>query len=198
MADTQKVDDISAVTVSAKVLSELIGVGDRQIRNLADEGILVRNSHGRYLLMKSIKNYILNLKISKAGEKITSDFENNELDLDAEKAKHEHVKLMISEIQLQLIKGKVHKSEDVGSVITDMFTKFRSKMTAFPSKVAPKIEMKNKVFIQEALKAEVESALNELADYNPADYYPDEFINIKENDLLEDAAEVMEVMQDEE
>ncbi len=67
---TQKIDDISTVTVSSRVLGEIAGIGERQVRNLADEGIFVRNSHGRYLLMKSLKNYILNLKVAKAGEKV--------------------------------------------------------------------------------------------------------------------------------
>ena len=68
--DTKKIDDISTVTVSSKVLAEIISVGDRQIRNLANEGILVRNTHGRYLLMKSLKKLLsLTLKIAKAGEK---------------------------------------------------------------------------------------------------------------------------------
>lgn len=183
MADTQKVDDISMVTVSAKVMSEIIGVGDRQIRNLAEEGILVRNSHGKYLLLKSIKNYIMNLKIAKAGQNVTSDFEEQELDLEKEKAKNEHFKAMITEIRLQLIKGKVHKSEDVGAVITDMFIKFRSKMMALPSALAPKLEGKEKFEIQEKLKEKIEEALHELADYNPADYYPEEYIDIKEDDF---------------
>ena len=95
MADSAKVTDVSAVTVSAKVLANIIGVGDRQVRNLADEGILVRNSHGRYLLEKSVKNYIMNLKISKVGEKVTSDFEDGELDLKQEQARHEHINLMM-------------------------------------------------------------------------------------------------------
>lgn len=126
IVDTRKVDDISMVTVSSKVLAEIIGVGERQIRNLAEEGILVRNSHGKYLLLKSVKNYITNLKIAKAGEKVASDFDGTELDWEQEKARHEHLKSMITEINLQLIKGQVHRSQDVGSVITDMFTKFRS------------------------------------------------------------------------
>ena len=137
MADSAKVTDVSAVTVSAKVLANIIGVGDRQVRNLADEGILVRNSHGRYLLEKSVKNYIMNLKISKVGETVTSDFEDGELDLKQEQARHEHIKSMISEIKLQLIKGQVHKSYDVANVITDMFTKFRSKILAIPAEIAP-------------------------------------------------------------
>ncbi|MFG6330046.1 MAG: hypothetical protein K1W06_11370 [Lachnospiraceae bacterium] len=184
MADTQKVDDISAVTVSSKVMAEIIGVGDRQVRNLANEGILARNSHGRYLLMKSVKNYILNLKIAKAGEKVISDFDESELDLDNERAKHEHLKSMITEIKLQLIRGQVHKSEDVGAVITNMFTKFRSKMMALPYKLAPKLAGRKKDEIAAVLKNEVEFALRELADYKPSDYYPSEYIDSYEDDFL--------------
>ena len=47
MAETQKIDDISMITVSSRVLAEIIGVGERQVRNLAEEGILVRNSKSR-------------------------------------------------------------------------------------------------------------------------------------------------------
>ncbi len=184
MADTQKIDDITTVTVSSKVLAEIIGVGDRQIRNLANEGILVRNSHGRYMLMKSVKNYILNLKIAKAGEKVISDFDESELDLDNEKAKHEHLKSMITEIKLELIRGQVHKSEDVGAVITNMFTKFRSKMMAMPYKLAPKLAGRKKDEIAAILKNEVEFALKELADYKPSDYYPSEYIDSYEDDFL--------------
>ena len=107
MADSTKVTDVSAVTVSAKVLANIIGVGDRQVRNLADEGILVRNSHGRYLLEKSVKNYIMNLKISKVGETVTSDFEDGELDLKQEQARHEHIKSMISEARFWLSRRRL-------------------------------------------------------------------------------------------
>lgn len=185
--DTRKIDDISAVTVSSKVLAEIAGMGERQVRNLADEGIFVRNSHGRYLLMKSLKNYILNLKIAKAGEKVTSDFGKGELDLDNEKAKHEHLKSMITEIKLQLIRGQVHKSEDVGAVITNMFTKFRSKMMAVPYKLAPKLEGKTRNEIADILKEEINFALAELADYKPSDYYPPEYIDINEDSLFNTA-----------
>lgn len=180
----QKIDDISTVTVSSKVLAEITGMSDRNVRNIADEGIFVRNSHGRYLLMKSLKNYIINLRIAKAGEKVTSDFEEDELDLENEKARHEHLKSMITEIRLQLIKGQVHKSEDVGAVITNMFTNFRSKMAAMPYKLAPKLEGKNRNEIADILKEEINFALSELADYKPSDYYPPEYIDTSEDSLL--------------
>ena len=34
------------------------------------------------------------------------------------------------------------------------------------------------------LKEEIEFALRELADYKPSDYYPEEYVDIEEDDLL--------------
>ncbi len=195
MAETQNADDISTVTVSAKVMGEVLSVGDRQVRNLAEEGILVRNSHGKYLFLKSIKNYILNLKIAKAGEKIVSSLDDDNLDWEKEKARHEHLKSMITEINLQLIKGQVHKSEDVGRVITDMFAKFRSKMMSLPAMLAPRLWRKAREEITDILREGIEEALNELAAYNPADYYAEEHIEFEEDDLL-DYKEIKELSLD--
>ena len=183
--DDVKITDVSSVCVSAKVLGEMLGVGDRQIRNLAEEGILKRNSHGRYLLAESVKNYVLTLKLSKAGEgKINTDYMDETLDYEQERAKHERLKTQITDIKLQLVKGRVHKSEDVERVINNMFVNFRSKMMALPAKLAPKLEKRDKTDIQEVLKTEVTYALNELADYNPASYYSDEHIDIEEDDVF--------------
>lgn len=188
MADTKNATDITAVTVSSKIIGEVIGVGERQVRNLANEGILIRNSHGKYLLLKSVKNFIINLKISKAGEKVDSDFDEAELHLNQEKAKNEHWKAMISELRLALFKGTMHRSEDVGRVITNMFASFKNKMLAIPATLAPKLEGKSRLEIQELLKKDIEQALTELAAYNPADYYSDEYIDLPENELIPDAA----------
>lgn len=186
MADKQNLEDLEDITVSQKVLGECLGVGDRMIRHLAEAGIIKRNSHGRYLLLTSIKNYILTLKVQKAGENVKTYAFEEELDLNTEKAKHEHLKSMLTEVKLKLVQGQVHKSEDVGRVLTDMFTKFRSKMMALPTKLATKLVNKDRYEIQEILKEEVHAALEELSDYSPADYYSDEFIDIDESVLYEE------------
>ena len=64
MSEDRNVTNISAVTVNATVLSELLGVSDRRVRQLAEEGILIRASKGRYKLAESMKNYILTLRIA--------------------------------------------------------------------------------------------------------------------------------------
>ncbi len=184
MAEKRKIDDITDLTVSAKVMGECLSVGDRMVRHLADEGLLKRDSHGKYLLLHSVKNYILALKASKAGEHVDVG-PGNVLDLNQEKASNEHWKALINEIKLQLIQGKVHKSEDVGRVLTDMLLNFKDKITAIPAKMAVKLQGKSKQEIQDIIAEELSFALDELSEYNPADYYSNEHIAIEENVFLE-------------
>lgn len=184
MGTQRSVEDFEELLVSSKVLEALFNVKDRTVRDLADKGIVKRNSHGKYLFWNSAKSYITALKVVNAGkgDSKTEDDENV-LDLDAEKAQHEHLKKQITEIKLQLIKGQVHKAEDVEAVMTDMFEKFKSKMTAMPSKLARKLEGKSRTEIQRILKREIDYALVELASYNPADFYSDDHIEISSNTI---------------
>ncbi len=194
MADTRNTNDLSMITVSAKVLGEVLGIGDRMVRHLAEEKILSRNSHGKYLFLKSIKNYILTLKVSKAGQNVKGNLDET-MELDNEKAIHEHIKRQITELKLQVLQGKLHKSEDVERVITDMFAKFKSKMEAMPSKMARKLENKSKIEIQKILLEEITSALEELSSYNPSDYYSDEYLDISDDYIYSLGAEINETEQ---
>lgn len=179
MAVKRETEDFEDLLVSSKVLENLFGVKDRTIRDLVDKGIIKRDSHGKYLFWNSTKSYITALKVVNAGKSsaATEDYEAG-LDLEEEKAQHERLKRQITEIKLQLIKGQVHKAEDVEAVMTDMFSRFKSKVTALPSKLAKKLEGKSRTEIQKILKTDIDNALVELADYNPADFYSDEHIEI--------------------
>lgn len=177
-------EEFEQITVPSKTLEALFGVKDRTIRDLADKGIVARDSHGKYLFWNSAKGYITALKIANAGKTPQKSVDGEEiLDWEEEKAQHEKIKRQITEIKLQLIKGQVHKAEDVEAVMTDMFTKFRSKMTALPSKLAKKLEGKQRAEIQRILKEEIDNALVELSNYNAADFYSDEHIDISGDGL---------------
>jgi phage terminase Nu1 subunit (DNA packaging protein) len=170
---------IEDTLVSSKTLEALFGVADRTVRHLADEGIIKRDSHGKYLLWNSAKSYITALKVMNAGRN-NAKTEDEEYNLEFEKAQHEHVKRQITDIKLQLIKGQVHKAEDVEKVMSNMFARFKSKMTALPSKLAPRLEGKPRTEIQKILKKEIDAALTELSSYNPQDFYSDEHIDISD------------------
>ncbi len=180
MAENEKVDDISKITVSAKVLGKIIGVGDRRIRGLAEEGILTKVSSGRYNLQESLHSYILNLRVANDAAKSQQDLED-ELDYGLEKAMHERVKRHITELHYALMKGNVHKSEDVEAVMTNMLTNFKTKIMNLPSKLTPLlVDRSDKKYILELLTNEFYEALNELSNYNAGDFYSDDYIDITE------------------
>ena len=68
--DTSKrVTDLEGVFVTAKVMGEIIGVTDRQIRNLANDGMIPRMANGSYELIPALNGYIENLKVGQREEK---------------------------------------------------------------------------------------------------------------------------------
>lgn len=185
MGSVKNETDFNGILVSSKVLEDLFGLKDRSIRDLADKGIIKRDSHGKYLLWDSAKSYITFLKVMNAGKGAKAEIIQSDgpLDWDEERAQHERLKRQITEIKLQLIKGQVHKSEDVERVVTDMLSRFKSKITALPAKLARKLEGKKRAEIQSILKRETDNALKELASYKPSDYYSDEHIEIRGEDI---------------
>ena len=129
--ESAKVTDIDSLTVSAAVLGNIFGVTDRRIRQMAEEGIIVRAAKGRYNLVDSLKNYILSLKL--AVDSNDSDNPDGELNFEEEKALHERVKRHISEMKLQTMKGELHKADDVRHVMTDMLSSFKTRMMNIPA-----------------------------------------------------------------
>lgn len=176
--DSTKVTDIDSLTVSAAVLGNIFGVRDRRVRQMAEEGIVVRAAKGRYNLVESLKNYILSLKL--AAEGATADSPDGEIEFDEEKALHERVKRHISELKLQTMKGELHKAEDVERVMSDMLAAFKTRVMNIPSKVAPVLEDRDAAYIKERLTGEVIEALNELKDYDPKEFYSDEYVEGEE------------------
>lgn len=178
--DSAKITNIDSITVSAVVLGDMFGVTDRRIRQMAEEGIVVRAAKGRYKLVESIKNYLLTLKL--AAEGVGMELADGEINFDEEKALHERVKRHISELKLQVMKGELHKAEDVQIVMMDMLVAFKTKIMGIPSKAAPILENREAVFIKERLTKEVIEALNELKDYDPKAFYSDEYVEESEGE----------------
>lgn len=197
MADTEKVNDIDSVTVTAGVLGGILGVSERRVRGLAQEGIFVKASQGRYKLKESMHNYVLNLRVANDAGKITQSDLEDDLDLNNEKAKHERIKRHMSELKLALMKGEVHKSADVEAVMIDMLMKFKTKLLATPSKLTPQLVNRDKAYILDLLTEEIEQILQELSGYNAADFYGKEYIDAEELDEEGGEDDEIEVIDDE-
>jgi phage terminase Nu1 subunit (DNA packaging protein) len=177
--ESAKITNIDSTTVSAAVLGDMFGVSDRRIRQMAEEGIVVRAAKGRYKLVDSIKNYLLTVKL--AAEGVGVDLADGEINLEEEKGLHERVKRHISELKLQIMKGGLHKAQDVEIVMTDMLVAFKTRMMNIPSKVAPILESRDAVFIKDRLTCEIIEALNELKDCDPRAFYSEEYVEEDES-----------------
>lgn len=186
--NSKKITDVSAITVSSKVLSEIIGVSDRRVRQLGEEGVFIRAAKGRYKLAESVKNYILTLRLANDSDNIP--IEDDELDLEQEKAKKERVNRLIAELKLAKMKGEVHSSKDVENVMMDMLSSFKSRLLNVPAKVSPILTQRDTGFINDYMTREILNILNELKDYNPEDFYGGDYINFdgdSEEDYEEDS-----------
>jgi len=160
-------EEVESIVVSPKTLEKVFKLKERQIRYLAEDGILTKASRGKYKFTESVTNYIAHLKANKELKNPDKDKEKK-VDYDEQKAKHELAKRLRTEMQLAKMENKLHDSEDVEAVMADMLYKFRAKMLAIPSKLAPGLANEHDIVeISKILKDTIHSALIELADYNP-------------------------------
>jgi phage terminase Nu1 subunit (DNA packaging protein) len=153
------------VVVSTAEISEILGLSDRRIRQLEKENALVKIKRGKYDLKASIQRYIEYIKEQ-------AQQTEEELNLTKEKTLLTRANRQKVELELQIMRGELHRSEDVKRVMNDMLGAFRARILAIPSKVAPRlIAQTNAAVIQNIVKNEVYEALQELSEYDPHMFY---------------------------
>lgn len=171
----KKIDSVDNVVVSSSVLGSLFGLTTRRVRQLSDEGVIKKVSRGRYNLSENIKNYILYIKTS---QNLKENNKANTIDYEVEHALLERRKREKMDLEIAAMKGTMHNAEDVERVMTDMLANFRAKLLALPSKSAPRLLALETISdIQDILQEEVFETLNELSNYDPTEFYNDEYID---------------------
>lgn len=160
--------------VSSEDISKIFGVTTARIRQLAKEKAVVRVGHGKYDLAKSFQAYIKYLESKK----------NEVLDKAEEEAKWTRARREKTELQVQVMKGELHRSEDVERVLNNMLGNFRGKLLAFPPKMAARVAGKTDLTeIRDILKSGINEAMTELIEYDPKDFYSDDVVQDDDDDL---------------
>lgn len=181
VAESKKIQNVDSVTVSSSVLSDIFGLTERRVRQLAEEGIIVKIKRGRYDLSSSVRNYIIHLKTN---NDLKEDKTDKEIDYDMEHALLERARREKVELELAAMRGQMHHSEDVERVMNDMLSNFRSKLLALPTKASPMLIARDDIgTIQEILHNQMLEVLQELSDYNPEEFYNDQYIDIEDDNL---------------
>ncbi|ALP91190.1 hypothetical protein [Clostridium butyricum] len=187
--DVKKIDNVEQVTVSSTVLSNLFGLTTRRIRQLENEGVIQKIARGKYSLQDNIKSYITYIKASADLKENKTD--EGKIDYDEEHALLERRKREKMELELAAMRGTMHYSEDVERVMNDMLSNFKAKILALPSRAAPRLIILSTIAdIQEVLQNEVLDALNEMSQYNPNDFYSDEYVDVLDDEVENESKEI--------
>lgn len=162
--------------VDSKTIAMLFEVSERRVQQLAKEGIIIATKQGnanRYDLRPTVQRYIRYLSEKAYGK------EANQVDAEAEKRKlvadadFKRSKADKAALQLKELEGKMHRSEDVEAVMTDLVYTIRSMIMALPGRLAVDIvSVKTSAEASEIIRAEVYKILEELSTYQ---YDPEEY-----------------------
>jgi phage terminase Nu1 subunit (DNA packaging protein) len=167
----------SEIIFTTKQLAEILGLSTRRIQQLAEEGVFPKTGRGKYKGIESIQKYIHTLQSNNAGDA--------EVDYFKERALHERAKREKSELQLGVMKGEMHTSNDIKLVMNDMIMAFRSRILALPTKLTPQLVDKTDMpVILDLLTREVSEALMELSEYDPHVFYAKslEYVELRDDD----------------
>lgn len=155
---------------SADDVAKLLEISVQQVNQLRKEGILkqYRTPAGnRFKLIDAVKDYIHFIRSDKNDARRTFDEARK---LKAEATLKEY-KAREAKLQLLEIEGKVHKSEDIEAIMTELVFSVRSMIMALPGRLA--VDLANAKTAQEA-SDRIEAECYEILDETQNFYYDPE------------------------
>lgn len=146
--------------VSPTELACVLGITARHIRRLAEDGVLEKSQKGRYALCDSVQRYI------------DSKETGTEDDAKVEKAKKaaevmlKTSKAHIAKMEADELRGKMHRSEDVEAMTSDLIYTIRGSLLALPGRLAVDVAaVKSPAEAAEIIRREVTLLMQELSQY---------------------------------
>lgn len=148
--------EVKDATCTQSQLSRALNVSKQRINQLIDEGVVIRDefsTNGQVMLFESLQNYFLSKNTTGEGVNFWK-----------EKGLHEKAKRELAEVKLSKTRGELYDAETVESVLVELLTNFRNKLTGLPSKYAARLEGKTRDEIYSELTSAIEDELTELSE----------------------------------
>lgn len=138
-----------------KVVADWLGLTPKRVKQLRDEGVLTEKTPGLYNLRSSVLRYVNYIRTG------------NRADLNSERALLTKAKREAADMENQLRRGELHRTEDYELGIKTLCLNVRSRLLTLPAKLAPALAAmegdQGRIF--DELKRSVDEALEELSDY---------------------------------
>ncbi len=154
--------------VDSKIIAQLFGVSVRRVQQLAQDGTILATKHkgvNQYDLLPTIQRYIKHLT-EKANNREQKKDGEIELKKQGAEADLKRSKADMAALQLKELESKMHRSEDVEAVMTDLVYVIRGMLMALPGRLA--VDTAGAASAAEAseiIRSEVYKVLEELAAY---------------------------------
>lgn len=165
-------------TTKLKELAKVIGLSERYLQRLSQEGIIKKNDKGKYLLYESIRSYINYLKeIESTPQQLQEEKLKNEIEYLKTRDRKENIKIKILEADL-------HEASDVKRVMNNIISGFKGQLQTIPYKLAPLvIGIDNLGEIQEIITNNINSVLLELSEYDRSKFLKNkEYVNSEDEE----------------
>lgn len=155
----QKID--GDTTVSATELAKVLGLTARRVGQLAQDGVIVRASRGKFVLSDAVRQYI-----EYAARNQTSEGKKIELDKDKAEAKLKAAKARAAELEVAELEGRMHRSEDVAAVLEALVYEIRANLTALPGRLAVDVAAgESPAQCADIIRREVHELMDKLSQY---------------------------------
>lgn len=139
---------------TSKAVAEVLGVTERRVRELRDEGVLSEERPGIFNMKTVVKQYLA----YKIGDKDDSSR------LTAARADREEIRGKIEKMKMEEAKGDLHRTEDVERGLKAIFANFKNRLETIPTKYAKTMaQLTDPVEAHDILQKAVEEALIELS-----------------------------------
>ena len=139
---------------TSKVIAEWLGVTERRVRQLRDEGVIAETRPGLYALRPTVSRYITYLRKGSS-------------DLNEERAKLTKAKREATEMENARLRGELLEAGEIEKGLRTMNLNIRSRFLSIPAKLAPALVAASgdQAVMYDLLKRAICETLEELTDY---------------------------------
>jgi len=155
--------------VSTKTFAQTIGVTVRRVQQMIQDGTVKTSGKGRIPLFDNVQRYVSFM----TGNMMTEEEKKIEKGRRSAETKYKMAKADKAMLELNELKGKMHRSEDVEALTQDMCDTIRNTLLALPGRLATDVAVCDSPEECSAIiKDAVYELLTELSQYqyDPAKY----------------------------
>lgn len=143
--------------VSTKELAVVLALSTRRIQQLVQDGIFEAAEKGKYNLAKSVSRYITLL----TKEQSETDKQRIEAEVSIKKAR-----AIVAVMEAKELQGKMHRSEDVAAMTTDLLFSIRGMLLALPGRLAVDVSTTSTpAEAAELIRTETYKIMEEISQY---------------------------------